>query len=324
MKPKLQTVWVAGMVAFLLTFVACKEGRPKGVIGPSEMENVLYDYHMAQALTDNLPQEEAYKKPLYTEAVFRRHGITQAQFDTSLVWYTRQAEELTKIYVQVNRRLKDRQSALNHQIALRDKKPLTTQKGDTVDIWYKDRLYRLTGSPASNKLEFLIPSDENFKFGDEFSWKVRFLFLDAVPGNKRAVMAMTVRFENDSAVSRVLPVKRSGVSVLRLKTDTLSKIREVSGFVYYAGDRNEVKTLLLDGIELIRFHRSERAGQAVPEVDPLQEQQRIRTDNRQNAATKEMQKTDLPELATQKVTEETVQPKRVNPRDLDRTKEKKP
>lgn len=324
MKPGLRTVGIAGIVVLLLVLVSCKEGHPKGVIEPSEMENVLYDYYMAQAMADNLPYEEAYKKSLYTESVLRKHGFTQAQFDSSLVWYTRQAEEFTKIYEQVNQRLKDRQSALNHQIALRDKKPLTTQKGDTVDIWYKDRLYRLSDSPASNKLVFQIPSDENFKVGDEFSWKVRFLFPEAVPRDDQAVMAMTIRFENDSAVSRVLPVKRTGVSVLRLQSDSLSIIKEVTGFIYFAGNKKDVRTLLLDGISLIRYHRSNLSVQPVPESDPLQEQQRPKADIGQNAGLKEMKKTDVSEFATQKVTKDTIQPRRLHPRDLDRPKVKKP
>ena len=55
----------------------CKVKRPGGVIPESEMENLLYDYHLAKSMGDNLPYSENYKKALYLDAVFRKHGTTQ-------------------------------------------------------------------------------------------------------------------------------------------------------------------------------------------------------------------------------------------------------
>ena len=72
----------------------CKVKRPSGVIPESEMENLLYDYHLAKSMGDNLPYSENYKKALYLDAVFRKHGTTQAVFDSSMVWYTRNTEVL--------------------------------------------------------------------------------------------------------------------------------------------------------------------------------------------------------------------------------------
>ena len=42
----------------------CKVKRPGGVIPESEMENLLYDYHLAKSMGDNLPYSENYKKAL--------------------------------------------------------------------------------------------------------------------------------------------------------------------------------------------------------------------------------------------------------------------
>ena len=52
------------------------------------------------------PLYDGYKRVLYIESVFKKHGITQAEFDSSMVWFTRNPEVLTKIYEKVNARLK--------------------------------------------------------------------------------------------------------------------------------------------------------------------------------------------------------------------------
>lgn len=45
---------------------------------------------------EEVPYSESYKRVLYIESVYRKHGITQADFDTSMVWYARHPDALTK------------------------------------------------------------------------------------------------------------------------------------------------------------------------------------------------------------------------------------
>ena len=92
------------LLAFSLT--ACKVKRPETVLPDAKMENVLYDYHIAKAMGEEVPYNESYKRVLYIESVFKKYGITQADFDSSMVWFARNPEVLTKIYEKVNVRLK--------------------------------------------------------------------------------------------------------------------------------------------------------------------------------------------------------------------------
>ena len=66
----------------VLIVSACKVKRPDSVISESEMENLLYDYHIAKAMGENMPGGENYKKALYVEAVFKK------------VWYDRRSFRL--------------------------------------------------------------------------------------------------------------------------------------------------------------------------------------------------------------------------------------
>ena len=47
---------------FALAVAGCKVKRPDDVISESKMENLLYDYHLAKSMGDNLPYNENYKK----------------------------------------------------------------------------------------------------------------------------------------------------------------------------------------------------------------------------------------------------------------------
>ena len=72
------------------------------------MQNVLYDLHRADAIlrVSNLERghDEALAK--YYEVVLEKHGITQAQFDSSLVWYTDNPARFDKIYPKIEKRCK--------------------------------------------------------------------------------------------------------------------------------------------------------------------------------------------------------------------------
>ena len=63
---------------FVFAVAGCKVKRPSDVISESKMENLLYDYHVAKSMGDNLPYSENYKKALYIDAVFKKYGTTQA------------------------------------------------------------------------------------------------------------------------------------------------------------------------------------------------------------------------------------------------------
>ena len=73
--------------------LSCDNSSDK-VVSKSKMEQVLYDYHLAQALMATLPEEERYKAEMYIESVYEKNGITHEEFDSSMVYYNRHADEL--------------------------------------------------------------------------------------------------------------------------------------------------------------------------------------------------------------------------------------
>lgn len=269
----------------MLVFVAigCQVKRPNDVIPESKMENLLYDYHLAKAMGDNLSYSENYKKALYMEAVFNKYGTTEAAFDSSMVWYARNTEILSKIYEKVNKRLKIQRDEINHLIALRDKKPKMSAPGDSIDVWAWQRVLRLAGEMADKQYAFVLPADTNFKDRDTLVWKVRYHFLNPVPDSSRTtVMAMQIIYEKDT-INRVEKVKGSGTRQIRLYADTLGMIKEIRGFIYYsAGERKGI--MLADKLELTRYHCSDSL--SVSARDSLNKERALRADSLKNKQAK--------------------------------------
>lgn len=108
----------------LLALVGC---RPRGVLSSREMRSVLTDLHRAEAVLQvagyNHGHDEALAK--YYQSVLDEHGITQAQFDSSLVWYTNNPQIFDKIYPRVIANLEQERDAwlAEHDLSKPDEEP---------------------------------------------------------------------------------------------------------------------------------------------------------------------------------------------------------
>lgn len=292
------------VLVLILALTGCKVRKPKEVIPENQMEELLYDYHIAKAMGENLPYNENYKKALYIEYVFQKHGTTEEVFDSSMVWYTRHAAILSKMYERVGKKLKTEQAELDNLIAIRDNKPKISTPGDSIDVWLLDRMMHLAGKPLNNKLTFTIPSDSNFKSRDTLQWNVYYHFIGAKPdSSEAAVMSMAILYSNDSIISTTKRVLESGIQNIRLQADTLGEIKEIRGYVYYSGGKDSIKHLFANRISLLRYHSNDslfsakadslKAEEATPKIEspkvedakpqqPIQQPERINPDELRN------------------------------------------
>jgi hypothetical protein len=232
----------------------CKEKRSEEVLSEIQMENLLYDYHMAQAVSEDLPYNDNYKKQLYIDYVFQKHKTTEAVFDSSIVWYTRHTEVLAKIYEKINKRFQNQQEKIDRLIDSRNGKSKISATGDSVDIWTRQRVFFLTGYPLNNKITFLFQSDKNFEKQDSLLWQAHYHFFDSKPADSAmlAVMSLQLVYDNDSVVSQVKKVPMSGKEQLGLKSGALH-IKEIRGFIYFPKKDTLERKLLLDNLALMRY-----------------------------------------------------------------------
>ena len=110
--------------------------RPRGVLSNREMRDVLYDLHRVDGALQVAGYSYGHSQEVagYYKNVLDEHGITQAQFDSSLVWYTDNPQIFNKIYPKVIERLEEdyeREKQLRE--ANRDKR-LSKNKQPKLDV----------------------------------------------------------------------------------------------------------------------------------------------------------------------------------------------
>ena len=116
MKHMSKNILVFCLLSFVLYLTSC---RPKGILHSWEMREVLIDLHKTDALIQIAGLQYGHDEALniYYAQVMEKHGITQSQFDSSLVWYTAHPVFFDKIYPKVQAELKAEHDAFMAQYA---------------------------------------------------------------------------------------------------------------------------------------------------------------------------------------------------------------
>ena len=137
-------------------------------IQPDKMEDILYDYHIAEAIsTDYEIPHDSLTLRAYRHAILEKYGCTDADFDSSLVYYTRHTERLHRIYENLSQRLSNTAISLGASLSDLNRYGSLSATGDTANIWNGDMSFVLMHHPAFNKYSFKIDADSTFHPGDK-------------------------------------------------------------------------------------------------------------------------------------------------------------
>ena len=239
------------LIACLALLSSCGKEIPDEIIQPSKMEKILYDYHLTMGMSDNSKNTEKEARKKY---IFQKHGITAADFDSSMVWYTRESQELMSIYENLNKRFKREYEHVERLLESREEANTRSfASGDTVDVWMKENILWFTKSPLNNRLTFEIKADSTFHPKDAFDWNMDYYFMT----EGEAIMGLNVIYENDSVIGMTKSITESGPQSIYLHTDSAYNIKSLNGFVYVPQNQAKQPYILLHKINLTRYHMPE-------------------------------------------------------------------
>jgi hypothetical protein len=243
----------------ILLFASCWERQRVNVLTPKKLEAVLYDYHLAQVMTNDLGYSERYMKDLYFSYVLDKHGVTSAEIDSALVYYARYPEVLAEVYTNLSSRLNNNLSRIEKEKELAVTHTPTPVVGDSADLWYEARVKQMYPSSLDNRFEFSIPVDTNFKAKDSFEWSGNVLFfpkeIDSL--NYYLHLTLTAKLKTDSLISVDTMLYTSGT--YRLCLDTIgAQLNSLNGNAYYKNNSNK-QDVLLYGVQLMRYHMKEES-----------------------------------------------------------------
>lgn len=245
----------------LLLLTACKPTVPEEYIQPGDMEDLLYDYHLAQAMARQSTggEEAEYNRMKYFTAVLKKHNVTQADFDSSLVYYYSHMERLKDIYMNVNERLEDDAKMLGASVGEINRYSQYSTTGDTANIWKERVDVLLMPCPMMNRFEFTVKIDTTFHVGDSFMFQFVSEYIYQ-SGMKDAVVCFVTKYEGDSIIQTTNHVSVSGLSQVRIPANRKNKLKEMRGFIYLSdGNDHDVtvrRMMFISQMQLIRFHNN--------------------------------------------------------------------
>jgi hypothetical protein len=246
------------LVALML--LACKPQVPKQYIQPDEMEDILYDYHVSQAMgKTEYGGNSDYERNRLFQAVLKKHHITEAEFDSSLVYYYSRLDRFQIIYQHVNNRLADEAKGLGAAVGEMNRYAQYSQSGDTANIWTQATSMLLIPRPTMNRFDFVVKADSTFKLGDSFT----FQFLNEQiwqNGSKDVIICIRTAYEGDSIIQTVNHISAAGIAQMQIPSNHTLKIKDMRGFIYLNGgtEKSESRQMMfLNHIQLIRFHHKE-------------------------------------------------------------------
>lgn len=123
------------IVGFCAAFASCKPSLPRDVLSKGKMTDILFDYHIALAMAQSEDGGSEKNSLAYREAVLKKHDVTSADFDSSMVYYMRHTELLHDVYKDLAERLDKEAVALGGNSAGNSDFDNLTSVGDTANIW---------------------------------------------------------------------------------------------------------------------------------------------------------------------------------------------
>lgn len=234
------------MTICLLT--ACKGKQPGDILSSSQMEDLLYDIHLARAIVAQEPEDKSLDIK-YRQAVLKKHGVTEEAYEHSLAYYSRHPDQFHEIYKRLSLRFDNNQSRSQSYLPF-DIRP---ESKDTTDIWTSSRAYLLTTTGARRITE-RIKTNADFKPGDSYylCFCAKRLARDF---NGKAVCLITATYDDGtrSCFSQKINVERQQMTVTMSQDKQLKQLSIDFLINSTAGSTPEL--LQLSDIALIRIHK---------------------------------------------------------------------
>lgn len=204
--------WAA---AGLLVLSSACGRRPKGVLSDDEMADVMTDMKLAESYantyggspSDSIPQRLA-------QSVLDAHGVSRADFDSTLSWYGRNFDDYVALYDKMEKRLAQKQ---------KDYVPESSAgKEDGNDLW--PYMHRVLVSPKGNSDGFTFSiSVPDIVPGEALKWMMR---LNSDAEGKMLIGVDYADGKSDYVVQQIAGNRKTEMTIV---TDTALAVKRIFG-----------------------------------------------------------------------------------------------
>lgn len=264
------TIHILLLLLLTLSLLSC-DRTPGGVLSVNSMADLIVDLQLADAYMDNHSEDYPTdsSKLVLKQSIFKKHGITSQDYDSSMVWYAHNMEDYIKAHDKAIGILKNRYDKLAKNdvperldredvgIPTRDVVPGSGIKprrpfkhgihGDTADLWQGERRFILTQGSRQGFITFDVVPDAEKRPGDRYQ-----LACKLTRGGNRFKVSLNVDYSDGATAQMVRNTDHEGWVMIDLQSDTARQVRRVYGYVGYDIQRGSMS--IVDSLMILRSH----------------------------------------------------------------------
>lgn len=247
------------LLLFLITISSCKKNDY--VLSDSKMENILYELYVGEAFIDNHnsgQRSDQFKRDYYL-SILTKNGVTEDQYDSSLVYYGQNIDYYYKIYENVVTRL-EKEEVKFERLAAAEQNAIKSASGDSVDIWNGEKYFAILPFGHIQTIR-TIPSDENFKKGDSFFLHFAINIFPDKLIIKSPKTYLTIAYTDGTVQTESVAIDREGDFELSITSNSEKAISRITFYTLPNSQANQAFTPVIGKINsFIRKHISENSG----------------------------------------------------------------
>ncbi|MBO4906455.1 MAG: DUF4296 domain-containing protein [Bacteroidaceae bacterium] len=239
---------------------SCKPDIPDGIISEGKMEDILYDYHLAQGMAEAAPKEDGYTTDAllyeFQLAALKKHNVTEAEFDSSMTYYCSDLTRLNRIYQRVSERLE--QTAADYGVTTGGAEEYVSLSatGDTANVWAARPLFIVKPNPMENLQSWKIECDSTWHPGDDVMWRFSCNLLSKNGLTDPLMFDLVIVYTNDSVRSSINSTRSSDNANVRVNTPYDWTPRTITGHLYLSiPEQAAARIFVVHHPMLVRFHK---------------------------------------------------------------------
>ncbi|MDR1259093.1 MAG: DUF4296 domain-containing protein [Tannerellaceae bacterium] len=237
-------------VIFLAAAAMSCSKVPKGILPEKKMKDVLIDMQLAENIIneDYKTYPDSARKIALYQSVFRKHNITQAVYDSSLVWYGQNLDMLITVY---DLALND----VNKDIRELGDIPASASLSDDQDssnIWPRRSYLTFQPEALFNGTTFDVEPEREYLTGSVF---VLSMHVWGITQQMRYTPEVRIAAETpDTTLIVNEKITQDGYREIILRTPAVRRTRRIYGHIRMDNtDRNYYK-VFINNLRLTRYN----------------------------------------------------------------------
>ena len=241
---------IYGIITLICMTASCSR-VPKHILSERKLRVVLYDMLIGEAMIEikiDSFQTNSDRQAVF-DAIFSKHRITQAQYDSSLIWYGKHLDLYMNVYKLALKDVNENYAALGDMTPVALSGEISMQ--DSVDIWFFKRYDVFKPEIAFNTLTFDIIPSEPYSAGSAYHFMLSVWGIPADLKPKPVIHLNAV--QADTIISVRKEIEGDGDYETTLSTLNDRQVLRIYGYVSLNAADPAFHRVYLNDIRLMKY-----------------------------------------------------------------------